>query len=731
MQVKRLTLSRRGILSFALAEQGLFLKRTAPSPGSWVRARFGCHHLFPKPRMRGALLSALVFCVLLSTQGVHSVNAQEAKPAAGLHPNLAPVVLTQVPRNVGGGVDISGSASATFREFVPPAGRLVLIGHGANPVILTRDFESAADPEVSFDGKRILFAGKRGGEKFWQIYEMAFDGTPPRRITKIEADCRLPCYFPSLFTLDAETSWFQVGFVSNLAREWTEAGLGSSWEIFSCKLDGTEVWRLTFTLGQCSEMWAVPDGRLMFSQWMRRDPLVDPVGQTLLMSINIDGTDYALFGQPAGKKHKRMACYSPSGLILFVEGETLGPYGAGQLGSLSYRRPLKSYRSVTSAEEGLFHSPSPLPDGTFLVAHRPPDRPSFGIWRFDPRTGERQCVFDDPNYDELQPRALLPRSLPDGRSSVVDFTKTTGKLYCLTAKISDLPRAWWPPNEKLRVRLLEAIPYDDPAAAPYFGLGFLKEPNASPTIGPAVGRRFLGEFDLEEDWSFQAEVPANVPIELQLVDQRGVNLRSCRWIWVMPNENRGCIGCHEDGELTPPNDFAQALGKPAVRLTLSPERRRYVDFVRHVWPIIREKCFVCHKPQGAPPQLVDDQQLQAIGEGPAQDQSVAWQVFCKLLEGAPARSGTQAARDVGQVFVYPGHARLSSVIWHMVGTNLARPWDGPVAQLPAIPIPGEHKVQFSQDEILTWAEWIDTGAVFRWAQPVGSAARTVQLEGTK
>jgi hypothetical protein len=79
-------------------------------------------------------------------------------------------------------------------------------------------------------------------------------------------------------------------------------------------------------------------------------------------------------------------------------------------------------------------------------------------------------------------------------------------------------------------------------------------------------RRLLGELDLEEDGSFNIQVPANTPIELQLIDSQGKALRSCRWLWVKNKENRGCIGCHEDGELTPENRLAKALTKPAVPL---------------------------------------------------------------------------------------------------------------------------------------------------------------------
>ncbi len=36
---------------------------------------------------------------------------------------------------------------------------------------------SAMDPEVSFDGKKILFTGKKKKTDHWQIWEMDIDGT--------------------------------------------------------------------------------------------------------------------------------------------------------------------------------------------------------------------------------------------------------------------------------------------------------------------------------------------------------------------------------------------------------------------------------------------------------------------------------------------------------------------------------------------------------------------------
>ena len=95
---------------------------------------------------------------------------------------------------------------------------------------------------------------------------------------------------------------------------------------------------------------------------------------------------------------------------------------------------------------------------------------------------------------------------------------------------------------------------------------------------------------LDEDGSFHLAVPPNTPIQLQIVDRDGMALRTSAWIWAKNKENRGCIGCHEDGERTPENVFAKALGHDAAELMLPAERRRTVDFRRDIQPILTAKC---------------------------------------------------------------------------------------------------------------------------------------------
>ncbi len=64
------------------------------------------------------------------------------------------------------------------------------------PHSLTPDFFAAADPRTSFDGARVLFAGKKTADSPWQIWEMNVDGSGARQITHCPGDCLKPAYLP-------------------------------------------------------------------------------------------------------------------------------------------------------------------------------------------------------------------------------------------------------------------------------------------------------------------------------------------------------------------------------------------------------------------------------------------------------------------------------------------------------------------------------------------------------
>jgi hypothetical protein len=267
--------------------------------------------------------------------------------------------------------------------------------------------------------------------------------------------------------------------------------------------------------------------------------------------MNLDGTDYATFAGNQGRRIQHMPCLTTAGLLLCVEADNVAADGSGTLGSVSMRRPLHSYHPLTASGGGLFHSPSPLPDGSVLVSWRSGAAgETHGVYRFDLAARTTVRIYDDPRYDEIQAQVVRPRREPDGRSSVVRASDPHGEFYCLDAYTSDQALA---PGSLKWVRVWE-------------GRAKQKSAPEGPDGLPGITRRILGEVPVEPDGSFALKVPANTPIQLQLLDAQGNVLRSCRWIWARNREPRGCIGCHEDGERTPENRFVDAMKLPSPLL---------------------------------------------------------------------------------------------------------------------------------------------------------------------
>jgi hypothetical protein len=510
--------------------------------------------------------------------------------------------------------------------------RLALLKTDGSVQVLTSNFDSAADPEISFDGKRVLFAAKKSQGDNWEIYEVEISGASPRQITRSMGNCRSPMYQSAIFYLNDPRPSYQITFTSDASGELDERGYSRLTNLYSVMPDGTGLRRLTYNLSSNSGPAMVWDGRILFAAGLR------------LFGINLDGTDYALAAEFRNRM-QRMPATTPDGLVVFVEPDRSSWDAGGPLASVTLRRPLHSYRRITQPSDGLFHSPSPLPDGSILVARRPAGGAGqYGIYRLTPADGRAELIHQDPAWNEMQPRALAPRAEPDGHSSVVEQQEPTGKLYCLNAYDSELGPDWVPKGSLRRLRVLEGTPRKAP--------------------GETVRRRFLGELDIEDDGSFQIQVPAATPIQLQLLDQDGLALRTSSWIWVMNNENRGCIGCHEGPERTPENLLAKALTRPAVQLTLPPERRRRVEFQRDVQPILKSRCMnrACHD------------------------------------------------ETVGSMGIDPGRARTSRLVWSILGRNASRPWDGASSgTVRRMPPPGS--TPLTAGEIRTIIEWVDLGAL--------------------
>jgi len=637
----------------------------------------------------------------------------------------SPIVFTQLPPDASLESQ-RGCGGATLRCDYGEGGRIVRLDPDGQLHVLTKrsptethpataGFSSACAADISFDGTHILFAAKRESQDPWNVWEMDADGAGVRQITRDLGNCRSPAYQATLYTIVSTEPWYQIMFVSDAADAMNEYGSGAATSLYSCKLDGSASRRLTLNLSDDMDPFLMSDGRVLLASWQRMDLRRGFGGRVALFGVNTDGADYALYSGDQGQRIKHMPCETTDGLVVFVEADRVGWDGAGQLACVTTRRNFYSYRRITNDQSVLYHSPSPLPDGRLLVSRRPAGKPvpqgdggskteTHGICRLDPRTGRAELIFDDPQFHDVHARVLAPHPQPDGRSSVVNEKYPTGKLYCLNATITD-------PNLQPHVRpgmihslrVVEGVPPSAQARAIYLphgrNIGTTGLDSTINCIVPVIQRRLLGQIPVQEDGSFQIELPADVPVQLQTLDENGMALRSCGWIWVKHREPRGCIGCHEDPELTPENRFVLAVQRPGMKLTLPPERRRTVGFRRDVMPIILDKCTSCHDNDGKPPDLRDQadrhfnlayQNLLAVG--------------CKTVEDNEPVVGR---------YIYPGKARASYLIWRLYGRNTSRPWDrsySPEQTFEAHPPPEAE--QLTDDEKLTIVEWIDLGALW-------------------
>lgn len=586
-----------------------------------------------------------------------------------------PIVVTLVPKSAPAASTVH-AAPRLARDDAFDRARLVLVAPNGEIRVLSEGFESACDPSVSFDGKTLLFSGRKSAGAPWRIWEMGLDGSGLHAITPETMDARQPIHVSTLFTLDSPKPWKTLVFVGRDTA--ASSGPATTRSLYNIALDGRELRRLTYHPGDSLDPFQMWDGRVLYAA--ERYTLEPPAGagRLGLFALHIEGADMELYGAELGRRIQQMPCATEKGLVLFVESDDAAPDGAGQLAWVEQRRPHVSYHATKKADARRYRYPSPLQANEVLVAER--DARGKGRWtivRFDADTGVVSPVFASKDADAVQAVAVRARPMPDGHSTVVTSNDTYGTLYGLDCYTADAKRSGkLRPGEVKRVRLIEGL-------APAAG--------TAPAHPGATPRRLIGEAPVEADGSFNLFVPSNTPLLLQTVDENGMALGTCGWIWVKPKEKRGCIGCHEDPERVPENRFVLALHHDSVPLLPPPAERRTVTFTRDIAPLL-QRCLSAG--------LVDarGRPLRLALDTPAARQTA----YRALTQGAGA-------------LVEPGRARTSRLVWQLLGRNTSRPWDTdpkrPEARPQTLASTGPG-AQLSADEVRTIILWIDLGAPF-------------------
>ncbi len=525
------------------------------------------------------------------------------------------------------------------RYFIPRAALCLLEWDGT-------DFRTQAlvddpkgiirDPDVSYDGRRVLFSWKKSDRQDdYHLYEIEVATREVRQITDgLGVADYEGAYLPSGDILFNSTRCVQT-----VDCWWTEVS-----NLYRCDHDGRFLRRLTFDQVHDNFPTVTEDGRILYTRWEYNDrgqiytqPLLqmspDGTNQTEFYGVNSWFPTTILHARGVPGSHKVLAIATghhsrqTGKLIVVDQGKGLQENTGVQLVAPP-RRTLAERIDGYGQEGELFQYPYPLSETECLVTYHPVGwpwsegqfGPRFGIY-FMTLDGRRERLVSDARLPCSQPIPLRPRATGHSRPSLVDYRKTEGTYYVQDVYagpgLKGVPRG--------TIKTLRVVALDYRAA----GIG--SNGNSGPGGGAlictpvAVGngswdpKIILGDATVRDDGSAYFRAPARVPVYFQLLDAKGRMVQTMRsWSTLQPGENAACVGCHEQKNTSPlaAMPATAAMRSPPDRLKPFYGEPRGFSFAREIQPILNRHCTRCHDDREAPPPRLTKAAAQEIALPP-------------------------------------------------------------------------------------------------------------------
>jgi hypothetical protein len=387
-------------------------------------------------------------------------------------------------------------------------------------ITLTDDFYSAMSPAVSYDGKYLLFAAKHKQNDPWQLFEMNLNNRKIRKILTLAENCIDPAWLPS----------GRIAFTMIDIKSTNKSGQA----LYTCDADGSDLKRITFNPHSYSHLTVLKDGRILTVSRQ----LYPEKGDAQFMALRPDGTKAELFYKGLkGSSLLSKAYETESGKLVFIVSQ--GNSAEAGIVSISYNRPLHTRVNITEGMRGNFGSVFPLTSGKLLVSWRKDESERYGLFVFDPdKKTIGKAIFSSKEFNVSDAVVIGKRERPRKLPSEVDLGVKTGLLLCQDVNVLD------PKSEEFSSVLGKAS-----------------------SIEIMGADSSLGIVPVAKDGSFYLKIIADQPFRIRVLDEKGIVLRnSCSWIWLRPNERRGCIGCHENHEQVPENKVPLAVKKAPANI---------------------------------------------------------------------------------------------------------------------------------------------------------------------
>jgi HEAT repeat protein len=415
-----------------------------------------------------------------------------------------------------------------------------------------------ADPEVSWDGRDVVFCHRGYEDPWWQVYVVRVDGTGLRQLTDGPYHSIQPAWLPD----------GRIVFASS------RVGTRDEYHGYACTAlcvmdrEGNNSHLIATNIGRDNEPAVMDDGRIVFSRlevFYSRNKT-----ELTLHAMRSDGTqDSVLYGperrafwrqldhgdpdpadvQEAPLTHRVLRMTQPQPL----------PGGRGIIvstqGGLTLIGPRRDAEKLLCPDykQFAYTTPYPLPDGRVLcaVTRKTPDRSEvdLGIYALDLLSGQRTLIYNDPKCADYEARPIIPRPVPPRIPDVASADGYSGRFFCASAFESQEAEV---AQRGRLVRLIEGVPQVARHST---------QTNPEPVWKNHGGTlaRVLGVAPLAADGSFYADVPADRLLHLQVLDSdRRVIGNQLTWIYSRPGETKSCVGCHEPPHATAAGRYPRA-----------------------------------------------------------------------------------------------------------------------------------------------------------------------------
>ena len=463
------------------------------------------------------------------------------------------------------------------------------------------------DPDIYFDGKRIVFAMRKNIRDNYHLYEVNADGTGLKALTSAEGVFDIdPLYLPDgniLFTSSREPKYCMcnIHIMGNLYR---------------MEADGANIHQIGKSTLMEGHGSLLPDGRVIYYRWEYIDRNFGNAQG--LWTTNPDGTSHSVYygnNTPAGGVVLFPRAIPGTELVLCILSSCHDrPWGA--LAILDRQRgldgrapilrtwPASAIKLVSDpgAPNGGFDSftavrpkyedPYPLSDKYFLCSRMTGKDEQMGIYLVDVFGNE--ILLHTEGAGCFNPRPLAPRPRPAVIASHRDYKNSDGYVYVQNVYLGTHMKGVKPGSVK-SLRVVESPEKRFWTEPGWNGQG-IERPGMN--WHDFNNKRILGTVPVEADGSASFALPSDKFVYFQLLDQDGMMIQSMRsGTMVQSGERVGCAGCHDERRTAPPapnGPTPLALKRAPSRLEGWHGSPRMFNFRTEVQPVFDKHCVRCH-----------------------------------------------------------------------------------------------------------------------------------------